>query len=185
MNIEQILTPVFVFVDTRGDRTAELMVQCRFCRLTFFFSVGSLLFGDHLTRFSYIISCTCMQVWFQNRRAKFRKQERLTQHKTDGKDGQQQQSSPSEVKENHRGPSSVGSPGDMDIKPQMGKTRFIYVLNLLRWRNFGTLETRKVVVIHPSFSSCGARMDHSIVRRVIQSEQTERLISSCCAVQHQ
>ncbi|KAI9562727.1 hypothetical protein GHT06_010182 [Daphnia sinensis] len=84
-------------------------------------------FYAHRSLVHFIIVNTVPVVWFQNRRAKFRKQERLTQQKSSdnnggsGKDGNHQ--SPGDAKES-RGSSSAGSsaesPRDLDIKPQMG-----------------------------------------------------------------
>ena len=70
-----------------------------------------------------VFSLPDLKVWFQNRRAKFRKQERLTQQKSTDASAAGKES-PGETKES-RGCSSAGSSAesphrDLDIKPQMG-----------------------------------------------------------------
>ena len=74
-----------------------------------------------------VFSLPDLKVWFQNRRAKFRKQERLTQQKSTDASAAGKES-PGETKES-RGCSSAGSSAesphrDLDIKPQMGNFFF-------------------------------------------------------------
>lgn len=86
----------------------------------------------HLTLDVLFLFRIDLKVWFQNRRAKFRKQERLTQQKSTDASAAGKES-PGETKES-RGCSSAGSSAesphrDLDIKPQMGNF-FLFKLEI-------------------------------------------------------
>lgn len=59
-------------------------------------------------------------MWFQNRRAKFRKQERLAQQKANSQGQGQESDVKSEVKVKELKPSTPTSPSGPDVKPVNG-----------------------------------------------------------------